>query len=185
LIDETFAGPRSLGWAGIEVVDVAAMTSLPRSYWWPWLEDADVLLVGGGNPYYLSYWLQQSGVFADLPGLLPDKLYVGISAGSMMAGGGLQADQDYYNVKGQPLGKSLDQLAPVGQGSDKTLGFIPQTYRPHYNQPDNPQLQTAAIQNLATAIGQPIYACDDDTALKVVDGDIEVISEGKWELLRP
>jgi hypothetical protein len=28
----------------------------------------------------------------------------------------------------------------------------------------------------------PLYAIDDETAIKVVDGEVEVVSEGAWRL---
>ena len=31
----------------------------------------------------------------------------------------------------------------------------------------------------------PAYAIDDETAFKVVDGTVKVVSEGHWKLLTP
>jgi dipeptidase E len=31
----------------------------------------------------------------------------------------------------------------------------------------------------------PTYAIDDETAVKVIDGTVEVVSEGHWKLCNP
>ena len=41
----------------------------------------------------------------------------------------------------------------------------------------------ANAEKWATGIAGPAYAIDDETAIKVVDGTVEVISEGHWKLL--
>lgn len=36
------------------------------------------------------------------------------------------------------------------------------------------------MEELAKEIPEKVYALDDNTALKVIDGKIEAISEGEW-----
>jgi len=43
----------------------------------------------------------------------------------------------------------------------------------------------ANLEKLAATIPIPSYAIDDQTALKVVGGSVEVISEGHWKLFNP
>jgi dipeptidase E len=43
----------------------------------------------------------------------------------------------------------------------------------------------AAAEQWAAGIPGPAYAIDDETAIKVVDGTVELISEGHWKLLSP
>ena len=43
--------------------------------------------------------------------------------------------------------------------------------------PDNP---LAAADTWAADIAGPAYAIDDQTAIQVTDGAVEVISEGSW-----
>ena len=38
----------------------------------------------------------------------------------------------------------------------------------------------ASAEKWAAGIGGPAYAIDDQTAIKVVDGAVEVVSEGHW-----
>jgi hypothetical protein len=37
----------------------------------------------------------------------------------------------------------------------------------------------------AAGLSVPAYAIDDQTAIKVIDGNVEVISEGHWKLFTP
>src|SRR5688572_27751051 len=60
MIQEDILLPYQVGWQSFGIVDLAAVHSLDKSLWWPQLEEADVLLVGGGNIFYLSYWMQKA-----------------------------------------------------------------------------------------------------------------------------
>ena len=43
----------------------------------------------------------------------------------------------------------------------------------------------AEAEQWAAGIAGPTYAIDDETAIKVVDGTVEVISEGHWKWFAP
>ena len=43
----------------------------------------------------------------------------------------------------------------------------------------------ANAEKWAARMGIPAYAIDDETALKVVDGRVEVVSEGHWRQFTP
>ena len=43
--------------------------------------------------------------------------------------------------------------------------------------------QKAEAEQWAAGISGPAYAIDDETAIKVVDGTVEVVSEGHWKHL--
>ena len=45
--------------------------------------------------------------------------------------------------------------------------------------PDNSMAEYA---KWAAGVPNPTYAIDDQTAIKVVDGAVDVISEGRWKL---
>jgi len=49
--------------------------------------------------------------------------------------------------------------------------------------PDLPENTMAEAERWAADLAAPAYAIDDDTAIKVVDGSVEVVSEGRWMLL--
>ena len=53
---------------------------------------------------------------------------------------------------------------------------------PHVENPDLPTNTMAAAELWAAGLSGPAYAIDDETAIKVVDGTVEVVSEGNWKL---
>jgi dipeptidase E len=57
--------------------------------------------------------------------------------------------------------------------------------RPHLDHPDLPENTMADAEAWAAGLSGPAYAIDDQTAIKVVDGTVEVISEGHWRLFAP
>ena len=72
-----------LGWKSMGVLELTALPSIDEERWVQWVRETDVLLVNGGDPMYLSYWMRESGL-ADLLPSLHETVYVGLSAGSMV-----------------------------------------------------------------------------------------------------
>ena len=158
-------------WKAFGVLELTALPSIPQEAWLPKLEAADVLLVGGGDPLYLCYWMQQSGL-ADLLPKLRETVYVGMSAGSMVLAPNI--GQEFVNWR-----------PPTAGDSDKTLGLVDFAMFPHLDNPDLPKNTLAVAEKWAAKLTVPGYVVDDDTAIKVVDGAVEVISEGHWKLFTP
>lgn len=156
-----------LGWKSVGVLELTALPSIDRERWVPVVEAADVLLVGGGDALYLAYWMRLSGL-ADLLPSLPELVYVGLSAGSM--------------VMTPRIGADFVGWKPPG-GGDATLGIVDFSICPHVNGDDKPGNTMAEAESWAAGIEGPAYAIDDETAFKVVDGDVEIVSEGHWTLL--
>lgn len=154
---------KNLGFASIDIVDISAV---PRDVWEPRLNDADVLLFGGGDTFYLMYWINKSGLGEVLPEMLSDKVYVGISAGSMVASHKLS--EHLYSEKGRE------------HGDEKPLGFVNFYIRPHLNSPHSPEVRKELLEEMAKKLKEPMYAIDDQTAIKVIDDKIEIISEGEY-----
>lgn len=176
----------ALGWKEFTLLDVAVKGLWPKELWWPLIENADVIVMGGGQFGYLSYWLQKTGLFDALPGLLKTKVYVGISAGSMIVTArptqsniGQTDDPKDWNVK------LNDPSLPEGQVSDKALGLFDFLFRPHWhkNDPKYANLTEEAVRKAYKYYQKPIYLVDDQTAIKIVDNGLEVVSEGKWVLV--
>jgi dipeptidase E len=172
-----------LGWKSFSTLDLAVVASWPKNLWWQTIEEADVIMVGGGNSGYLSYWMYESGLAQKLPELLKTKVYVGSSAGSMFmtpgqasSSGGLKNAPSYEF----PLD---DPEVPKGQIRRQTLNLVPFLFRPHWHASTAPDVTEEITQKAANDLKMPIYLVDDQTAIKVVDDDIEVISEGEWKLL--
>jgi dipeptidase E len=70
--------------------------------------------------------------------------------------------------------------SPAG---DVTLGVVDFSIFPHLDNPDLPENTMAAAERWATGLSGPAYAIDDETAIKVVDGAVEIVSEGQWKRL--
>lgn len=154
-----------LGWKSNGVVELTALPSLDEELWTPKVEEADVLLVNGGDAVYLAHWMRESG-FADLlPSL--NAVWVGLSAGSM--------------VMSPRIGVDFMRWQPPS-GADETLGIVDFSIFPHLDHPDLPENTMADAEKWAAEIPNPAYAIDDDTAIKWVDGDVEVVTEGNWKL---
>ncbi|WP_109505967.1 Type 1 glutamine amidotransferase-like domain-containing protein [Nocardioides speluncae] len=156
-----------LGWKSLGVLELTALPSLDRERWVGWVEEADVLLVNGGDALYLCHWMRESGL-ADLLPSLQDKVWVGLSAGSM--------------VMTPRIGDDFVQWQPPS-GGDSTLAVVDFAIFPHVDHPDLPENTMAEAERWAAGIGIPAYAIDDDTAIRVVDGGVDVVSEGSWREL--
>jgi dipeptidase E len=183
---ENFYDAHHMGWKQFLVLDVAVKTSWDKDLWWPMIEQADVIQVGGGNAGYLSYWMQKSGLADALPELLKTKVYVGISAGSMF----LTAGTTSANIgqSDEPADYQLDlndPKLPKGQISDKTMNYTDFLFRPHWHkpQPKYDALTEESVRRAYKVLKKPIYLVDDETGIKIEDGKLEVISEGKWVLV--
>lgn len=158
-----------LGWKTLGVLELTAMPSIAEALWVPLLEQTDVLLVGGGDAIYLSYWMEQSGLAARLPSLA-QTVYVGLSAGSM--------------VMTPRIGQDFVGWQPPA-GGDETLGMVDFALFPHLDHKDLPDNSMAGAEKWAAGMSIPAYAIDDETAIQVTGGTVEVISEGHWKLFTP
>jgi len=157
-----------LGWKSVGVLELTALPSIGAERWVPWVREADVLLVNGGDAMYLCHWMRQSGLAALLP-TLDGTVWVGLSGGSM--------------VMSPRIGERFVASKPSITGDDVTLGVVDFSIFPHLNHPDMPAHSMAAAERWAAGIGGPAYAIDDETAIKVAGGIVEVVSEGQWKRL--
>lgn len=147
------------------------------------LNDSDAIFIGGGNPFYLSYWMQKKGLFDLLPELLKTKVYAGISAGSMIAGNSFQLSSKALK-RGVLEESDYDDIGPIGESSAKILNFVDFIFKPHLNSMHHVDERSEKyIREIAAKTDKLIYTLDDQSALKIVDDKIEVVSEGEWFLL--
>ena len=158
-----------LGWKSVGLLELMALPSIGEERWVPWVRQSDVLLVDGGDALFLCHWLRQSGL-ADLLPTLQEKVWVGVSAGSM--------------VMTPRIGEYFVNWRPAA-GGDSTLGIVDFSIFPHLDHADMPGNTLAHAERWAADIGGPAYAIDDETAIQVVDGTVDVISEGHWKMLVP
>lgn len=153
-----------LGWGSVGLIELTALPSIPGRAWVRLVEEADVLLVSGGDALYLHHWMGESGLTALLPSLT-DTVWLGMSGGSM--------------VMAPRIGGHFVGWEPPA-GGDAGLGVVGFSMFPHLDHPMLPSNTLQAAQQWAAGLGNPAYAIDDDTAIVVRDGSVEVVSEGHW-----
>ena len=157
-----------LGWKSVGVLELTALPSLDEA-WVSWVRETDVLLVNGGDALYLGHWLRESGLADFLPSLV-ETVWVGFSAGSM--------------VLTPRVGEDFVEWKPP-TGGDSGLGVVDFSIFPHLDHPLCPENTMAAAETWAADVGGPAYAIDDETAIRVADGTVDVVYEGHWKLFTP
>lgn len=151
-------------------IDIADISAVDKEVWLPKMEEADVLFFEGGNTYYLMEWMNRSGLKDILPELLKNKVYVGLSAGSIVVSKDLALKQAQV-LYGEDLERKEDM---------KGLNFVDFYFFPHLNSPHFNLRKENIIREAVKDIEGKVYAMDDQSALKIVDGKMEIISEGKY-----
>ena len=159
-----------VGWKSLGVLELTALPSLDEERWLPLVQETDALLVEGGDPLYLCYWMRQSGLADLLPKLGRETVYVGLSAGSM--------------VMAPSIGEDFVRWKPP-TGGDRTLGLVDFAMFPHLDNENMPDNSLANAEKWAAGMPVPAYLMDDQTAIVVRDGAVEVVSEGHWKRLTP
>lgn len=153
-----------LGWKSVGLLELTALPGLDEERWVPWVREADALLVDGGDAAYLCHWMRRSGL-ADLLPSLPETVWVGVSAGSM--------------VMTPRIGNDFVTWRPPG-GDDRTLGVVDFSIFPHVGHELMPENTMAEAQRWVTDLGAEAYAIDDQSAIRVTQGSVDVVSEGVW-----
>ena len=159
-----WGGLTSMEWKSLDVLELTALPTIGAERWVPWVREADVLLVSGGEATYLCHWMRESGLADLLPSLI-DKVWVGVSAGSM--------------VMTPRIGNAFVEWRSAPD--DHALGVVDFSIFPHLDV--FPENTLAEAECWASGIDLPAYALDDQSAIKVSGGTVEVVSEGSWKLL--
>ncbi len=158
-----------LGWKSLGVLELTALPSIKAEVWIAAVQAADALLVYGGDVLYLCRWMRESGL-ADLLPSLHETVYVGVSAGSMVTA---PIFGETYDDPHRPF--------VIATG----LGLVDFALLPHLDHEDHPESSTTNVASMAAEVPVPTYGIDDQTAIKVIDGAVEVVSEGHWKRFTP
>lgn len=158
---------QELKFLSIDIVDVSA---LPKDIWQRRLEEADIFFVEGGNTRHLIYWIKKSGLIDLLPELLKTRVWVGVSAGTVVA------TKDISLSDSKRLYGEEDDM-----DNNKGLGYVDFHIRPHLNNNFFPKMTLENMQKIADETKETIYALDDNSAIQVIDGEVSIISEGIWK----
>ena len=178
-----------LGWKTMGLFELTALPSIKKDIWVSSFQDADALLVWGGDPLYLAYWFEQSGLTEVLTSLNKDLVYVGVSAGSMAISAIFgESQSNPRGGSGTPL--TMENVVfNTGEGeigrtfiTGKGVGLTEFAVIPHFNNPNHPDACGLNAEKWAAKIPAVVYAIDEQTAIKVTDGTVEVVSEGNWKL---
>lgn len=158
----------------VKCIDIVDISALPQKVWLPRLEDSDVLFFSGGNTSHLMRWIIESGLRELLPDLLKTKVWAGISAGSMVTNPTLAfSNKD----------KKIYYEETFGYRDKQGLHFVDFYVRPHLNSRFFPEANKNYLTEAVKDTPVTLYALDDMSALKVVDGTVEVITEGEYLVL--
>jgi dipeptidase E len=179
-----------LGWKSLGVLELTALPSIKQEYWTAAVQEADALLVWGGDVLFLRHWMHHSGLADLLDSLKSELVYVGVSAGSMVVTSHI--GETYTNHK-PPTGADIESekmelTTPQGDPFDITLavapglGLVDFSLIPHVENENFPENSLANIAIWSPKVPAPLYAIDDQTAIKVTEGSVEVVSEGNWKL---
>jgi dipeptidase E len=163
-----------LGWRELNILE---LNGLPGQMVLERLRRADVIYVAGGNHYHLAN--SMAGLSAELAGILDSKVYVGVSAGSMIFSRKLSertgeafSEQDDLRI----LGDARAQARPA-------IGLFDWYLKPHLNSRSFPNRTEAWYKKAAAELDFPVYAVDDDSAVRVRGDEVDVVSGGEWLLL--
>jgi dipeptidase E len=152
---------QSYGYTWIDVIDIAAADV----DWRTRLAEVDVIVVSGGNTFYLLDQIRKSGFDVWLKEHIDSKVYVGMSAGSIVATPSIAiASADYGDVN-------------IPNLTDLTgMTLVPFEVSPHTPE----SVSHEANKAHRAEIQHDLYALDDASAVQVIDGAVSVISEGAW-----
>jgi dipeptidase E len=157
-----WGGMTAMPWKSLGVLELSALPTIGAHRWIPWVRNVDALLVDGGDATYLCHWMRESGLADVLPSLT-DTVWVGVSAGSMVLTPRIGSDFVEWE----------------GAADDRTLGIVDFSIFPHLDVfPDN---TLANAERWAAEIGGRGYAIDDQSAIQVIGGGVDVVSEGRWK----
>lgn len=163
-IDSVLHDLREKGIQNITVIDIAE----PRKNWEGVLAQANVIWVEGGNTFYLLDKLRSSKLTEQLKEIAMDKVYVGVSAGSIVVTPSIE-------IASVEPADSND----VGMTDFTGLGWVDFEISPHTNS----DVSLSNVETYAQKSGRLLYAYDDNVALKIVDGVVDIVGPGFSKVL--
>jgi dipeptidase E len=165
---------RGLGWRKLDTLD---LNSLPAATVIDRLWQADVVYARGDNPYLLAGSIIANGLDGRLAEILESKVWVGAGAGSMIFSRFLSRET------GEAFGDH-DELRELGETPVRSpFGLFNWYVEPRLNAADFPGRTPERVEQVAAKASFPVYALDDDSAIRVRGDTSAVVSEGQWLLL--
>jgi dipeptidase E len=163
-----------MGWSEFDIVE---LNGLPRQLVLDRIRHADVIYVEGGNHYHLARSISGNGLAPGLLEALQDRVYVGVSAGSMIFSRNL--DRRSADI----IGDVADLEVLGAETVEPPFGLFDWYLKPHLYSKYFAGRDDAWAEAIAAKADFPIYFIDDKTAVRVMDDEIDVVSDGRWRLL--
>ncbi|WP_405771602.1 peptidase E [Actinacidiphila glaucinigra] len=163
----------SLGWREFDVLE---LNGLPRQMVLDRLLHADVIYVAGGSHYHLARSITGNDLADGFLEALASRVYVGMSAGSMIF------SRNLTGRSADVIGDATDLHVLGATTVEPPFGPFDWYLKPHLHSPDFPERDDAWADRIAARADFPIYFVDDETAVRVGDGKVDVVSEGRWRL---
>ena len=154
----------------IDILDVNGVT---REMWQERLSACDIISFEGGNEQYLAQVFEKIGMKEFLLSVLDTKVYLGTSAGSMVAG------QHASEANALVYPEDPTPSVPVN-----SLGMCDLIFIPHLNSKLFMHVRKEVLEQVKDKVSYPIYATDDQTALTVIDGDVQIVGPGDYWVYR-
>lgn len=155
----------------LKFLDIVDISAVPKNVWMQKIGEADVMFFSGGNTTHLMREMKESGFLEELPKLLENKVYAGISAGSVACAPDLRmsgaSQKEYYKKE-------------FGYENEEGLNLVDFYFSGHFNSKSFPERNEDNYREIAKSLNKTLYALDDNSALKIIDNHVEVVSEGKW-----
>lgn len=161
----------NLGWKEFHIVP---LNGLPKNVIVERLKTADVIYTTGGSVYHLARSIEVNGLTEDFKKLLDEKVYVGSSAGSMIF-------SQHLNRRSADLFDETKDLTMLGTETIASpFNYFDWYIKPHLYSEEFPERTDPWIEKKASEVDFKIYAIDDQTAVQVIDGKVDFVTEGKW-----
>ena len=160
-----------LGWREFDILE---LNGLPQHMVLDRIMHADVIYVGGGSHYHLARSISGNHLADGFLEALKTRVYVGVSAGSMIF------SRNLTEHAATVIGDVADLHLLGATTVESPFGLFDWYLKPHLYSPDFPERDDAWADGIARRAEFPIYFIDDDTAVRVVGNRVDVVSEGRW-----
>lgn len=165
-----------LGLRQIDLLDLAVLS--PKAVETR-LREADVVYASGGDVCHLARSVLARDLVALFDELLAEKVYVGVSAGSMI-----------FSRHLNPYTAAMFAEDDDPTGVAPPFGYFDWFLVPHWRSDFAPERDDEWAERIEREVDFPLYFIDDETAVQVrsdgashADPVVDVISEGRWRLL--
>ncbi|MZG18700.1 type 1 glutamine amidotransferase-like domain-containing protein, partial [Streptomyces sp. SID5914] len=124
--------------------------------------------------YHLARSINGNGLAEGFLEALRSRVYVGVSAGSMIF------SRNLTGHSADVIGDAKDLNVLGATSVEPPFGLFDWYLKPHLYSPDFPERDDAWADRITARADFPIYFIDDETAVRVRDGEVDVVSEGRW-----